>query len=100
MARQFDAQTRIPDQVRCKVSVRATGSIFCVPSDGKTNICSLPVSPQSPQRKLLPSKPPRLWRNWSTRTVQVRVGASPWGFESLQPHRGRTCIRHERWMPR
>jgi hypothetical protein len=28
----------------------------------------------------------RLWRNWSTRTVQVRVGASPWGFESLQPH--------------
>ncbi len=29
---------------------------------------------------------PRLWRNWSTRTVQVRVGESPWRFESSQPH--------------
>jgi hypothetical protein len=37
--------------------------------------------------QLLSSTSPRLWRNWSTRTVQVRVGASPWGFESLQPHR-------------
>ena len=27
-----------------------------------------------------------MWRNWQTRTVQVRVNASSWGFESLHPH--------------
>ena len=28
----------------------------------------------------------RLWRNWHTRGVQVAVGATPWRFESSQPH--------------
>ncbi len=26
------------------------------------------------------------WRNWQTRTVQVRVGSHPWGFESPLEH--------------
>ena len=29
----------------------------------------------------------RMWRNWQTRTVQVRVGETPWRFESSHPHR-------------
>lgn len=28
----------------------------------------------------------RSWRNWQTRTVQVRVVAIPWRFESSRPH--------------
>ena len=28
----------------------------------------------------------RVWRNWQTRTVQVRMEATPWGFKSLHPH--------------
>ena len=28
----------------------------------------------------------RIWRNWQTRTVQVRVRVTSWGFESLYPH--------------
>lgn len=28
----------------------------------------------------------RIWRNWQTRTVQVRVGAIRWRFESSYPH--------------
>src|SRR5215217_2216907 len=28
----------------------------------------------------------RLWRNWYTRRLQVPVGATPWRFESSQPH--------------
>ena len=28
----------------------------------------------------------RIWRNWQTRTVQVRVKVTSWGFESLYPH--------------
>ena len=28
----------------------------------------------------------RVWRNWQTRTVQVRMNASSWGFKSLRPH--------------
>src|SRR3954470_21092756 len=27
-----------------------------------------------------------MWRNWQTRTVQVRVGETPWRFESSHPH--------------
>ena len=26
------------------------------------------------------------WRNWQTRTVQVRVGVTPWRFESSSVH--------------
>lgn len=28
----------------------------------------------------------RAWRNWQTRTVQVRMGATPWRFKSSRPH--------------
>lgn len=28
----------------------------------------------------------RAWRNWQTRTVQVRMGATPWRFKSSCPH--------------
>lgn len=28
----------------------------------------------------------RIWRNWQTRTVQVRVRATSWRFESSYPH--------------
>ena len=28
----------------------------------------------------------RIWRNWQTRTVQVRVVAISWKFESSYPH--------------
>ena len=28
----------------------------------------------------------RAWRNWQTRTVQVRMGFSPWRFKSSRPH--------------
>lgn len=28
----------------------------------------------------------RVWRNWQTRTVQVRMGATPWRFKSSHPH--------------
>ena len=28
----------------------------------------------------------RVWRNWQTRWLQVPVGATSWGFESLHPH--------------
>ena len=33
-------------------------------------------------------RPPnmRAWRNWQTRTVQVRMGATPWRFKSSCPH--------------
>src|SRR4026209_1819290 len=27
-----------------------------------------------------------MWRDWDTRTVQVRVGATPWRFKSSHPH--------------
>lgn len=30
----------------------------------------------------------RVWRNWQTRTVQVRMGATPWRFKSSHPHHG------------
>jgi hypothetical protein len=29
---------------------------------------------------------PGMWRNWQTRTVQGRVGAIPWEFNSPHPH--------------
>src|SRR3954453_10089663 len=32
----------------------------------------------------------RLWRNWYTRRLQVPVGATPWRFESSQPHCARS----------
>ena len=35
-------------------------------------------------RSNLPAK--RIWRNWQTRTVQVRVVAISWKFESSYPH--------------
>ena len=46
--------------------------------------------------RLLTCIPPRLWRNWSTRGSQAPVGASPWGFESLQPHQGNASDVHSR----
>src|SRR5688572_20089926 len=35
----------------------------------------------------------RLWRNWHTRWLQEPLGASPWRFESSQPH------SHLAWFP-
>src|SRR5256714_8649849 len=32
-----------------------------------------------------------MWRNWQTRTVQVRVGETPWRFESSHPHSRLGC---------
>src|SRR5262249_6279892 len=57
-----------------------------IPSAEDANICSYGGRLNFPSAVATFSSFPRLWRNWSTRTVQVRVGASPWGFESLQPH--------------
>jgi hypothetical protein len=28
----------------------------------------------------------RMWRNWYTRTLEVRVALCPWEFESPHPH--------------
>ena len=32
----------------------------------------------------------RAWRNWQTRTVQVRMGATPWRFKSSRPHHSKS----------
>ena len=34
----------------------------------------------------------RAWRNWQTRTVQVRMGATPWRFKSSCPHHQRNLF--------
>jgi hypothetical protein len=36
----------------------------------------------------------RLWRNWHTRWLQEPLGASPWRFESSQPHSRLAWARH------
>lgn len=45
-----------------------------------------PHSP-APWDRLLPSQPRGCGGIWQTRTVQVRVGVSPWRFKSSHPHK-------------